>query len=796
MRNKILLACTALCAPTGVAAQGAAQALPDSAGEIIVTAQKREQSLQDVPIVVTVLQEEALRDAGVRDIKDLTILTPGLQMVSTSSEATTTARLRNIGTAGENPGLESSVGIEIDGVYRPRAGVGLGDLGEIERIEVLKGPQGTLFGKNSSAGVIRVITKKPEFTPGGSADLTIGNFDAFGVSAGVTGPIVTDLVAGRLSMVRRKRDGFYDVRVGEGPRSASDDQTQDYASVRGQLLFTPSADLDIRLIADYSRREERCCVAVATEKGPAAAIIDALTGADPTPATPWERVAYSNRDTQQEIEDKGISAEVSWTTPWLGHARLTSITALRDWKALNGEDSDFTAADIWYRVADDLNSNRFTQFSQEIRLSGSARNWDWLVGGFYANEQLDRNSTHYYGDAYEPYLGLLLSDGAHPDFVSILTGQPFGTNYSGLNTKSLYRQESNSFALFTNQTLRIGSKLSLTAGLRYTREEKILDTSYFNGDSPACAAALDRIPTIAAIVGATNLETVLGTLCLPWADASFDGLVTKQKRREREWSGEIKASYRFGKGLMVYGGYARGYKAGGFNLDRARKDIGVPETDTSFGSETVDSFEIGAKATLLEGNLLLDGALFDQTFAGYQLNVFTGISFAVAGLPEVRSRGADINLLWRTPLSGFTLQGGVTYAETEYGVFKPPAGLSPDISGARLPNAPRWSGALAGTFEWSPAGGLKQRANISALYTSRYPMSATDLSRTQASILLVNARLGLGTQDDRWTAEIWAQNLTGEEYYQAQFDAPLQPGSSNGFLGNPRTFGVTLRYQF
>src|SRR5690606_13505782 len=148
--------------------------------------------------------------------------------------------------------------------------------------------------------------------------------------------------------------------------------------------------------------------------------------------------------------------------------------------------------------------------------------------------------------------------------------------------------------------------------------------------------------------------------------------------------------------------YARGYKAGGFNLDRARKDIGVPETDTSFGSETVDSFEIGAKATLLEGNLLLDGALFDQTFAGYQLNVFTGISFAVAGLPEVRSRGADINLLWRTPLSGFTLQGGVTYAETEYGVFEPPAGRSPDISGARLPNAPRRSDALAGTIEWSP----------------------------------------------------------------------------------------------
>jgi len=790
------MACTALCTSTGAAAQDASRSFAEPASEIIVTAQKRAQGVQDVPISMTVLHEGALRDAGVRDIKDLTILAPGLQIVSTSSEATTTARLRNIGTAGENPGLESSVGIEIDGVYRPRAGVGLGDLGEIERVEVLKGPQGTLFGKNSSAGVIRVMTKKPEFSAGGSTELTVGNFSAVGVSAGLTGPIVPDVLAGRLYIARRKRGGFYEVRAGEGPRSANDDQTQNYISGRGQLLFTPSPELEIRLVADYSHRDERCCVAVATENGPAAAIIDALTGAALSLAAPWSRVAYANRDTQQVIEDKGISAELSWTMPWLGNAQLTSITAARDWKVLNGEDSDFTAADIWYRVADDLNSNRFTQLSQEIRLSGSTLDWDWLVGGFYASEHLDRNSTHFYGNAYEPFLGLLLSDGARPDFVSSLTGQPFGTNYAGLNTQSLYSQRSSAVAMFTNQTLRLGSALSLTAGLRYTSEKKSLKTHYSNGESPACAAALSRIPTIAAMVGASNLETVVGTLCLPWADASFDGLVTSQMRRDHRWSGEVKASYRFGKALMVYGGYARGYKAGGFNLDRARKAIGVPDPDTSFGPETVDAFEIGAKAVLLNGNLLLDGALFHQLFEGYQLNVFTGISFAVAGLPEVRSRGAEMNLLWRTPLSGFMLQGGVTYAETQYGVFDPPAGLSPKISGARLPNAPRWSGTLAATFEWHPAGGLKQRANISTHSTSRYPMSATDLSRAQGAVFLVNARLGLGSEDDSWAAEIWAQNLTGETYYQVQFDAPLQPGSSNGFLGNPRTFGLTLRHRF
>ncbi|HUH09313.1 MAG TPA: TonB-dependent receptor plug domain-containing protein, partial [Brevundimonas sp.] len=232
MRFNNILRCTASAAVVGAVAFGfagaaAAQEGPTTIDDIIVTAQKREQNLQDVPIVVTTLSQEALNGAGVRDIKDLQILTPGMTVTSTQSEASTTARIRGVGTVGDNPGLESSVGVVIDGVYRSRNGVGFGDLGELSRIEVLKGPQGTLFGKNTSAGVINIITEAPSFTPGFNAEATYGNFNAGGIAGSVTGPI-TDQIAGRLYVAKRERDGFYDVVTGAGPRQEKDDQNQDF----------------------------------------------------------------------------------------------------------------------------------------------------------------------------------------------------------------------------------------------------------------------------------------------------------------------------------------------------------------------------------------------------------------------------------------------------------------------------------------------------------------------------------------------------------------------------------------
>ena len=370
---------------------------------LTVTAQKREEALQDVPMSVTALDERLLQDNNVRDIKDMQILVPGLTVTSTQNEAITTARIRGIGTVGDNVGLESSVGVVIDGVYRPRNSVGFGDLGQLERIEVLKGPQGTVFGKNTSAGVINVVTRRPGYEQSADAEISVGNYGALGV-AGSYNDAFSDNAAFSIHAAKRKRDGWMRVETGDGPRTGDRDYDQDFHTVRAKLLFEPSDNLDVLLSADYTSREENCCTAVQTTVGGTAAILNALAGGKAVAAPgddPFDRVAYSNRPTTQDIKDKGVAAEVQWESA--GGTTLTSITASRDWQAINGLDYDFSTADLIYRNAErDQSFTGFKTFSQELRLTGSSDRVDWMVGLFYSDEDLDRNESYGIGRHTSP----------------------------------------------------------------------------------------------------------------------------------------------------------------------------------------------------------------------------------------------------------------------------------------------------------------------------------------------------------------------------------------------------------
>lgn len=299
LRRAVIVALAVSAAPALVHGQQSQRAEGGRSIEtIVVTAQKREQSLQDVPIAVTAVSAQLLQDTGVRDIKDLTLLTPGLIVTSTSNETVTTARIRGIGTVGDNAGLESSVGIVIDGVYRPRNGVSFGDLGELERIEVLKGPQGTLFGKNTSAGVINVVSKRPTNEFESQIELSAGNYGAMEGSASVNGGL-TDTLSGRLYVAARERDGLIDVERGPGPRSEDEDFDRKFYTARGQLMLRPSDAFDVRLVADYTDRDENCCAAPHVELSPSAAVLGALNFVQPgsfaNPADPFERRAYSDR---------------------------------------------------------------------------------------------------------------------------------------------------------------------------------------------------------------------------------------------------------------------------------------------------------------------------------------------------------------------------------------------------------------------------------------------------------------------------------------------------------------------
>jgi outer membrane receptor protein involved in Fe transport len=821
----------------GLGATSAAQAQTSdqqTVDSIIVTAQKREQNLQDVPVVVTAIGAKLLQDTGIRDIKDLTILTPGLTVTSTSSEASTTARIRGVGTVGDNPGLESSVGVVIDGVYRPRNGVGFGDLGEMERIEVLKGPQGTLFGKNTSAGVINVVTKEPEFGFGANGEVTFGNYDAKGASASVTGTLYEDKLAGRLYVAARQRDGYNDVVTGRGPSKRDQDADQNFYTVRGQLLFIPDDQATFRVIADYSRRDENCCGAVQTRTGPTAGILALVSGqAAPIAMTadPYARVAYSNRGAPAKIEDMGVSLQGDIDLPF---GSLTSISAIRNWRTDNGQDSDFSLADIAYRNKDGTNYSEFRTYSQELRLAGKSDKLDWMFGAFLADERLETRANFLYGNDYEQYLGRLLSRSAAApagvaNFISILTGRAPNTTFTpGQGLYDRYNQRATTIALFTNDTWHVTDAFEITAGLRYTSEEKKLNTFQTTSDGGVgCGTALSPAgqARIAGIVGAAATPTVIGNLCLPWANPLFNGRGTKQTRTDKEWSGTLKASYRFSPQVFSYASFARGYKGGGYNLDRTQSSNGLPSggsgvvpiLDTSFPAEFVDSYEIGLKNTLFNRTVLFNVSAFYQKFTDFQLNTFLGTSFAVRSIPEVKSKGIDADFLWFTPIRGLMVQSGLTYALTEYGsqaIPNDPTNALALLPGSRMSLAPKYSASGSLTYEAPIGDALKARFNIGAKYSSSYN-TGSDLfpPKMQKAFTVVNGRVGLGSADERWTVELWGQNLLNEKYTQVAFNGFLQGSSGLGatqatyvpandtitydaFLGAPRTYGVTLRSKF
>jgi len=838
LRTTVSAAVVGVCAFgfAGVAsAQSAPQDGPTTIDDIIVTAQKREQNLQDVPIVVTSLPAETLQDAGVRDIKDLQILTPGMTVTSTASEASTTARIRGVGTVGDNPGLESSVGVVIDGVYRSRNSVGFGDLGEMSRIEVLKGPQGTLFGKNTSAGVINIITEAPSFTPGFNAEATVGNYGAMGVSGSVTGPI-SDTLAFRLYAGRRVRDGFYNVDTGDGPRTETDDNNQDFFTTRGQLLWLPNDNTSVRVIADYTSRDEYCCAAVQTRVGPTYPFVDGLstgTGQRPPAAgfgpVPFSRNAYANRSTPQKVVDQGVSIEANIDLPSLfGGATLTSVTSWRDWNGDLGTDIDYTGADIAYRVQDGDFGYSVENLTQEFRLAGQNDSFDWLVGLFVTKEDIGRADSWYYGADYTPFLSFLLSarlnavnpalpispstigcytragqtaagfggclatGGTTPTGPTAATGPGFGV---GQGYEDFYNQESTSVALFTNNTWHVTDALDLTIGLRYTMDEKSVDGTQrnVNGNGTACAAALGNAAAIGAVLGATNTPTILGNFCLPWANAAFNNRNVNESFDDGELSGTGKISYRLSDEVMIYGSYARGYKSFGYNLDRVQTGI-TPTASLLFPSEVVDSWEAGVKMTLVNRTLLLNATYFDQTFEDFQLNTFLGTAFVVESIPELTSRGVDADMLWFTPIEGLSLQGGVTWTEAQYGNFTAAdltnPGNFPQLSllpGATASFAPEWSASLSVNFDRSIGNGMRVGFSLAGKYMSDYNTGSDLLPyKQQDAFTTLNGRIMVGSEDERWTFEFWGQNITDEEYTQVGFNAPLQ---GSAFQSTPTASG-------
>ena len=848
----------------------------DEEPAIVVTAQGRAQLLQDVPISVNVVSAESMQNSGANDIRALNQLAPSLLVSSTGSEANGSARIRGIGTVGDNPGLESSVAVFIDGVYRSRSGIGLNELGEIERIEVLRGPQGTLFGRNASAGLLNIITKSPNLNEmEGYAEATYGNYDNIRLSGGLTGPIGSSGLGYRLDGVFVKRDGFYDDITND-----TDANDRDRYLVRGQLLYEPTDTLEIRLIGDYSNKDEKCCAAVYIDESVAPANRNLLTTQNPiipvllalgTPPEAFTQDPYSRniyispgRTYAGETEDWGVSGQVDWD---FGGATLTSITAYREYDSTQASDTDYGFVDILFR-ADDGNAYRreFETFTQELRLQGTVFNdrLDWLVGAYYANEDLELTENLKFGSQYGRFAAcrLLVATPFAPFFNAGQTGclsptgravlsgavpgvpSPLGpagplivAGFDRLDAvrsvganNDIYKQNSENYAFFTHNIFHVSDQLDVTLGLRYTNETKKLDAAFQNNNTLCLPQQQSLIPLLS-----TPLAAVAGGLisltCQGNSTSEINGATISDERNEDEFTGTAVVSWKPSDDFLVYGSYSRGYKAGGFNLDRSALKSpllpfaasGGPQAlvgNLQFDPETVDAYEFGVKYSGRGG--LFNVSIFRQEFENFQLNTFNGSVFVVQNvngcdaalgdadrdlsaatgscatddiIPGVISEGIEIEGSV-FPARDLRINAGLTLVDTRYrgDLVGNDSGAPLDpalrlLPGDNLSNAPET--IVTASASWTPPignSGLSGLLYVDTRATGDYN-TGSDLfpQKEQDGYVLVNARAGVRGPDDRWAIEFWAQNLFDTDYTQVAFNSPFQAttsGPATGALAN------------
>ena len=840
-----------------VLAAGAAQAQEGGLEEVVITAQKRAATLQDVPVAVSAVSGDAIEQAQIRDAKDLQQLVPSLTVSTAASSTNTTFSIRSLGTSTFNPGLEASVGIFVDGVYFARQGAAINDFLSLERVEVLRGPQSTLFGRNTPAGVISFISKAPDFDFNGAAELTTGNFGAKIIRGTVTGPITEDL-AFRLDGNFNQRDGTI-----KNVRDGRELNNRDRWSVRGQMLQNIGENTTVRYIADFAKIDEKCCAAPFSFYTPASLAIIPALGGTLLPQDPFAGQIAIDNPVFTTTESKGVSVQIDHKFDGFD---LTSISAFRQYDESQNIDADFTTLDL---AGDRLVNQDYKTFTQEIRLasSGDDNRIDWQVGGFYYDNKLHHNNKTPYGSQLRAYADLLTRSASAPsgaiNLVEQLTGTPAGTFLAagqGLREED-YEYNTRSSSVFGQIDLHVNDKLTITAGLRYTKESKNMaaNVNIFDPFSAINMVTFGRqvifsqaftqttglaaTPANIAAVTAANpaaiaqLNAVATAYSTDPARNPFLGLTALQfnpppplprfnrNRSENNVSGNFIVAYDASDDTNVYASWSRGFKAGGFNLSANASITGVYE----FEPEIATNIELGLKTKLFDNTTRLNVALFKQDLKDFQENIFTGSGFGLANAGKVALKGAELEFAAK-PSQMLTVGGAFTYMfESKYDSFNAnacypaqpvdagiygSAALVPAGRCGRTINATTGlpitvqnsSGTDRGTPQWianlngmltMPIGNNVGYLGGSVYYVSEQSYAANQNPiRAVGAITLLNATLGIRAADGNWNVELWGRNLADEEYTVGNFESVGQPGSVNSYVGDPRTYGISIRKRF
>ncbi len=703
--------------------------------EIIVTAQKRAESLQDVPIAVSAFDAETLRLSGISSLDDISQRTPGLTM-GRFNAVQPQIFIRGIGSTDQSASGDQSVGIFIDGVYMGRTGFVDLDFFDLERVEVLRGPQGTLYGKNVVGGAINLVTERPSDTFDARLEATVGNLDRRSLRGVVHGPLA-DTLAGKLTVSWTERDGY--ARSATTGRKLSD---EDNLTLRGSLLFTPADDLDVLVTADYARDRlagnNRHCL------GEQFIFFPWFAPGSPFAPSPCSPDPFTNEKTVDGFQNRdvgGMSATVTWDAPF---GELTSITAWR--KGDYDIQEDFSGSDAPLVVRNAI--DEIEQFSQEFRIADQTADgrFNWLAGvyGYWADIERVENNDFSGNDVPIALLLLQVPPGTVPSF----------------NTFYFQENETTSYAIFGQGTWALSDEVNLTVGARYTYEKKKADIR---------GAGFD--PTESFLVAPYDIS----------ASKSWNAFTPK-----------VTLDWRPVEELMLYFSVADGFKSGGFN-GTAPDSVAA---QTPFDQEEARQFEIGLKSELLDRRLRANLTAFHIDYDDLQVfQLVDGARLIVDNAADARSRGMELEVLAQVT-DALTLSGHYAYLDTKYKDFINEAGE--DFSGNRLTRAPKHSYNLGATYrtDIDRRFGLTLHAEYS--YRSRVFYDPDNFPLVgDGGRGLLDARAVLSLRDHNVDISLWGRNLTDKVHVTQAIDGrgPFNLSqNAAGVIGEPRMYGLTVTW--
>ena len=805
---------------------------------IIVTATKREQTLQDVPISVSVTTAETIERAQVRDLLDLQTLVPSLKVGQLQSSANTNFIIRGFGNGANNAGIEPSVGVFIDGVYRSRSAAQIGDLANIQRVEVLRGPQSTLFGKNASAGIISIVTKEPQFEFGGGLEVSYGNYDAIVVRGNVTGPIAETLAVS-IEGNYNKRDGYINV-VNRGVKS----NDRDRYGVRGQLLWEPSDTVKVRLIADYDKIDEICCGVANVVSGPATAAVNGSAGGvSLLPNQPFAHDVYQNFDSVNKIKNYGFSGQIDWDLT--DELSLTSISAYRAVRSFTNQDSDFTSADL---IGDNRAQTGINTYTQELRIASDFDGpLNFLLGGFYFKEDINIASQLLFGRNFRTYANFLTAGnyGGLEGTIRALNGLPAATPTTQFGAAGQGRFENfdykdTAYSIFGQLDFEVVEGFTLTGGFNYTKDKKKVSS---NNSSTDVFSSIDLVRTGAnagflpaaraqpcggtTVINGVNCNGFLGLRPLQFLPPflNFPNSVESGRTSDSDLSYTIRANYKFDQRVSGYITYATGFKATSFNLSTdsrpfptdfipgssaqspapapsAIRSAGLAINNLTAGTrfagpEDAVVYELGLKGQFDGFGINL--AIFKQVLKGFQSNVFTGTGFVLGNAEKQSTKGMEIDATI-SPTRGLNFTASYTYLDPKFDTFTGGSAFNagnnivPTNLTGRVPTGiSKHSVAVGGTYTIEVGGDNKLILHTDYALNSAYQI-AQGLPN-KAAIESLNASVAFALSNGL-ELSVWGRNLTEPQYNPVIFASVAQSGSLSGYPPPPRFYGASAKFKF